>query len=181
MHAYTVVDAFTTTPLEGNPVAVFFDADDLSADTMQSIAREVHLSECTFVLRAEAGGDARIRIFTPVNELPFAGHPLLGTAVALGTATKRDELSLETRMGAVPFTLERRDGEVVGARMRQPVPTWEPFDRAGELLDMAEIVQGVGLGRPSLMRAVVRREADEVSAIEVGGNGVTVAQGTIYM
>lgn len=115
MHAYTVVDAFTTTPLEGNPVAVFFDADDLSADTMQRITMEMHLSECTFVLRAKAGGDAHIRIFTPVNELPFAGHPLLGTAIALGTAAKSDELSLETGMGAIPFTLERRDGEAVGA------------------------------------------------------------------
>lgn len=57
MHAYTVVDALTTTPLEDNPVAVSFDADDLCADTMRSIARETRLSECTFVLRPEAGGN----------------------------------------------------------------------------------------------------------------------------
>ncbi|MGW0877367.1 PhzF family phenazine biosynthesis protein [Streptomyces sp. NPDC002740] len=134
MHSYLVVDAFTRVRLQGNPVAVFFDGDDLSASVMQRIAREMNLSETTFVLRPRHGGDARIRIFTPVNELPFAGHPLLGTAAALGERTDGDTLRLETAMGTIPFELHRRDGRVTGARMRQPIPTWEPFERAGELL-----------------------------------------------
>ncbi|MFJ6750245.1 PhzF family phenazine biosynthesis protein [Streptomyces sp. NPDC091266] len=134
MHRYAVVDAFADEPLRGNPVAVFFDADDLSAAQMQRIAREMNLSETTFVLAAQHGGDARIRIFTPVNELPFAGHPMLGTAIALGAESDRDRLMLETAMGTVPFELDRADGEVVATRMRQPVPTWEPFARADELL-----------------------------------------------
>ncbi|MGW6742541.1 PhzF family phenazine biosynthesis protein [Streptomyces sp. NPDC055025] len=134
MHRYVVVDAFATEPLRGNPVAVFFDADDIPAERMQRIAREMNLSETTFVLTPRDGGDARIRIFTPVNELPFAGHPLLGTAIALGNETGRSALLLETRMGAIPFRVDHADGRAVATRMRQPVPTWEPFEYADELL-----------------------------------------------
>ncbi|MET7698365.1 PhzF family phenazine biosynthesis isomerase [Streptomyces sp. NPDC005485] len=132
MHEYVVVDAFSRTPLEGNPVAVFFDADDLTSDRMQRIAKEMNLSEVTFVLSAQQGADARIRIFTPVNELPFAGHPLLGTAVALGEVKKTDSLRLETAMGIIPF--EFYDDGGVAVRMRQPVPTWKPYERVKELI-----------------------------------------------
>jgi trans-2,3-dihydro-3-hydroxyanthranilate isomerase len=135
MHRYVVVDAFATEPLRGNPVAVFFDADDIPAERMQAIAREMNLSETTFVLTPQGDSDARIRIFTPVNELPFAGHPLLGTAIALGNDTGRSELRLETRMGVIPFDVDFVDGHAVATRMRQPVPTWEPFEYADELVD----------------------------------------------
>jgi len=133
-HSYVVIDAFADTPLRGNPVAVFFDAEDLDGGRMQQIAREMNLSEVTFVLPPKQGGDAHIRIFTPVNELPFAGHPLLGTAIALGESWRGDKLLLETAMGIIAFELERVDGKVVAAQMRQPVPTWEEFDRTDELL-----------------------------------------------
>ncbi|WP_055483525.1 PhzF family phenazine biosynthesis protein [Sphaerimonospora mesophila] len=133
-HPYVVVDSFTDTPLRGNPVAVFFDAADLPAERMQRIAREMNLSEVTFVLPPERGGDAHIRIFTPVNELPFAGHPLLGTAIALGESFYGDRLRLETVMGIITFDLERSGGRIVSAEMGQPVPTWTEFDRAEELL-----------------------------------------------
>ena len=134
MHRYVVIDAFASEPPQGNPVAVFFDCDDLSGERMQRMAREMNLSESTFVLRPQQDGDARIRIFTPVNELPFAGHPLLGTAIALGAETDKDRLFLETRMGTVPFALERQDGKVVACSMQQPIPTWEHFSRPAELL-----------------------------------------------
>lgn len=134
MHSYVVVDAFATEPLKGNPVAVYFDADDLTPAQMQRIAREMNLSETTFVLTPKQGGDAHIRVFTPVNELPFAGHPLLGTAVAIGNRGPLDQLKLETAMGIVPFELVRTDGVVTAAWMQQPVPVWEPFDRREELL-----------------------------------------------
>ena len=130
-----MVDVFTDTPLLGNPVAVFFDAADLPAELMQRIARELNLSETTFVLPAENDGDVRVRIFTPVNELPFAGHPTLGTAIALGEHVSGDRLLMETWMGTIPFELHRADGKVVSARMRQPVPTWEPYPEAGHLLE----------------------------------------------
>lgn len=135
MHPYVVVDAFARTPLTGNPVAVFFEADDLTGEQMQSIAREMNLSESTFVLRPDHDGDVHVRIFTPVNELPFAGHPLLGTAIALGERVEGDRLRIETAMGLIPFTLYRDGARTVAARMRQPVPVWEPFDRVEELLE----------------------------------------------
>ncbi|MFB6578174.1 PhzF family phenazine biosynthesis protein [Streptomyces sp. NPDC056402] len=140
MHAYIVVDAFARRPLEGNPVAVFFDAADLSGETMQRIAREMNLSEVTFVLPPQQGGDARIRIFTPVNELPFAGHPLLGTAVALGHTMKKERLLLETAMGPVPFRLHDDDG-VPAVRMEQPVPTWQPYEHSAELLEALGVAE----------------------------------------
>ncbi|WP_280922312.1 PhzF family phenazine biosynthesis protein [Streptomyces anulatus] len=150
MHPYVVVDAFATEPLHGNPVAVFLEGDDLSAGQMQRIAGEMHLSETTFVLRPEQGGDARIRIFTPVNELPFAGHPLLGTAIALGNRTGADQLKLETAMGTIPFELVREGGVVTAAWMRQPVPAWEPYEHAEELL------AALGVTRPELPVEVYR-------------------------
>ena len=76
-HRYVVVDVFADTPLEGNQLAVFTDGADLPDGQMQRTARELNLSETVFVLPAEQNGDARIRIFTPVTELPFAGHPVL--------------------------------------------------------------------------------------------------------
>ncbi|MGW0792255.1 PhzF family phenazine biosynthesis isomerase [Streptomyces sp. NPDC002911] len=136
MHTYAVVDAFAREPLTGNPVAVFFAGDDLTSDQMQRIAREMNLSETTFVLRPRHdNADAHVRIFTPVNELPFAGHPLLGTAIALGSRTYADRLRIGTAMGVIPFELDRTAGKAVAASMRQPVPVWEPFDRADELLE----------------------------------------------
>ncbi|TRO56447.1 PhzF family phenazine biosynthesis protein [Streptomyces sp. IB201691-2A2] len=136
MHEYTVVDAFAHEPLTGNPVAVVLGADDLSGEQMQRIAREMNLSETTFVHRPrQDGNDARVRIFTPVNELPFAGHPLLGTAIALGGRGKARRLRIETAMGVIPFELRRAHGRVLSASMRQPVPVWEPFERTGELLE----------------------------------------------
>ncbi|MEV1065382.1 PhzF family phenazine biosynthesis protein [Streptomyces sp. NPDC050263] len=133
MHEYLLVDAFSREPLHGNPVAVFLDAADLRTDQMQRMAREMNLSETTFVLPPRQGGDAHVRIFTPVNELPFAGHPLLGTAVALGETRKQDRLRLETAMGVIPVELGDDDGAVT-VRMRQPHPVWEPYEHAVELL-----------------------------------------------
>ncbi|MFI1928881.1 MULTISPECIES: PhzF family phenazine biosynthesis isomerase [unclassified Streptomyces] len=151
MHTYVVVDAFAHEPLTGNPVAVFFEADDLSAEQMQRIAREMNLSETTFVLRPRHdGNDAHVRIFTPVNELPFAGHPLLGTALALGARTDAGRLRIETAMGVIPFELQRADGRAVAASMRQPVPVWEPFERTDELLE------ALGIGASTLPVEIYR-------------------------
>lgn len=134
-YEYVVADVFTDVPLEGNPVAVFVDSAGISPERMQQIAQEMHLSETVFVLPAENDGDVRVRIFTPVNELPFAGHPTLGAAIVLGESSTAGRIRMETAMGTVPFDLERaRDGRAGSARMLQPVPTWEPYDRADELL-----------------------------------------------
>jgi trans-2,3-dihydro-3-hydroxyanthranilate isomerase len=150
MRRYVVADVFTDTPLQGNPVAVFLDAADLPAERMQRIAREMNLSETTFVLPAENGADAKIRIFTPVNELPFAGHPMLGTAVALSTSNPNDRMLLETAMGTIPFDLDRTAGDAVSAEMRQPIPTWEPYEQTSGLL------AALGLGSSTLPVEIYR-------------------------
>jgi trans-2,3-dihydro-3-hydroxyanthranilate isomerase len=133
---YVVADVFTDVPLQGNAVAVFTEAVGLDAATMQRLARELNLSETVFVLPAtdSAQAEADIRIFTPALELPFAGHPVLGTAVVLGERSGADAVSLKTGSGVVAVSLTRRDGRVVFGEMGQPLPTWEPFERAAELL-----------------------------------------------
>jgi trans-2,3-dihydro-3-hydroxyanthranilate isomerase len=133
-HPYYVLDVFTDTALQGNQLGVFADGRAFSADQMQRLARELAFPETIFVLPPEAGGDARIRIFTPAAELPFAGHPTLGAAFAVGTALDRDAVTIETARGAIPVRLERRDGQVVFGWMDQPIRTWQPYERATELL-----------------------------------------------
>src|SRR4249920_2430969 len=96
---YVVCDVFTDTPLEGNQLAVFTDARDLPEDTLQPLAREMNYSETVFVYPAENGGHARMRIFTPAVEIPFAGHPTLGTAFVLGGPLQLVEILLETGSG----------------------------------------------------------------------------------
>ncbi|CAM3944809.1 PhzF family phenazine biosynthesis protein [Kibdelosporangium persicum] len=134
MHPYVVADVFTERPLKGNPVAVFTAGQEVPAEHMQAIAREMNLSETVFVLPPAEGGDAKVRIFTPAVELPFAGHPILGTAYVLGQNLPGDEIRLETGKGIVPVALTRTDGRIVSGRMTQPIPTWEEFADAAELL-----------------------------------------------
>lgn len=134
-YEYVVADVFTDVPLEGNPTAVFVNALGISSERMQQIAQEMRLSETVFILPPEHDGDVRLRIFTPVNELPFAGHPTLGTAIVLGESHAAETIRMETAAGTVAFDLERAsDGRVWAARMWQPVPTWELYDHAEELL-----------------------------------------------
>jgi trans-2,3-dihydro-3-hydroxyanthranilate isomerase len=134
MYQYVVADVFTRTPLEGNPVAVFTDARGIAPTRMQQIAREFNLSETVFVLPAEGPGDARVRIFTPAAELPFAGHPVLGTALVLSQHTASGTIQLETGEGVIQVDLTRENGHVTAGRMRQPIPVWQPYEQAGDLL-----------------------------------------------
>ena len=131
---YVVADVFTDTPLQGNQVAVFTDARDIPEDKLQRLARELNLSETVYVYPAEGDGHVRIRIFTPSLELPFAGHPVLGTAIVLGAPLQLVEIKLETKQGTIALELEREGARIVSARMRQPVPTIEPFPQVDELL-----------------------------------------------
>jgi trans-2,3-dihydro-3-hydroxyanthranilate isomerase len=131
---YVVADVFTDTPLEGNQLAVFTDGRELDDRTMQALAKEMNYSESVFVLPAEAEGDARIRIFTPTAELPFAGHPTLGSAFVLGGPLQKGAIRLETGAGVVPVELEREGSRIVFGRMTQPIPTFEAFSAEGELL-----------------------------------------------
>ena len=130
---YVIADVFTDVPLAGNQVAVFTDARDIPEERLQPLALEINYSETVFVYPAAGDGHARIRIFTPNNELPFAGHPILGTAFVLAQPLQLEEIHLETGRGLVPVRLDRDGPRVAFGWMRQPEPTWEPFERAEEL------------------------------------------------
>ena len=127
---YVVADVFTDTPLEGNGVAVFTDARELAEDVLQPLARELNLAETVFVYPPAADGHARIRIFTPTVEMPFAGHPVLGTAFVLGQPLQLVEIRLETLVGTIPVRLEREGPAITFGWMDQPVPAVEPFDES---------------------------------------------------
>jgi len=165
---YVVADVFTDTALTGNQLAVFTDGREVDDATMQTLAREMNLSETVFVLPPEAGGHARIRIFTPVAELPFAGHPTLGSAFVLGQPLQLTEIRLETGSGIVPVRLEREGARISFGWMTQPVPEWRPYERADELLAILGVdselpVDWYDLG-PSFVY-VALRSADEVAAL----------------
>jgi trans-2,3-dihydro-3-hydroxyanthranilate isomerase len=130
---YVVCDVFTDEPLAGNQLAVFTDAREIPEQLLQRLAKETNFSETTFVYPPEAGGHVKMRIFTPGNEVPFAGHPTLGTAFVLAGPLQLDEIRIETGRGTVPVWLERDGPRIVFGRMQQPLPIVEPFERADEL------------------------------------------------
>jgi trans-2,3-dihydro-3-hydroxyanthranilate isomerase len=143
---YTLCDVFTERALAGNPLAVFTDARTLDSATMQALAREMNLSETTFVLPPERGGHARVRIFTPSVELPFAGHPTLGTAFVLGGPLQSIELRLELAAGIVLVKLEREAARISFGWMTQPSAAPLPVENE------AAVVEALGVaGRPLAM------------------------------
>jgi len=131
---FVIVDVFTDRALTGNQLAVFTDARDIPEELLQPLAREMGFSETVFVYPAAAGGDAMMRIFTPATEVPFAGHPTLGTAFVLGAPLQSQVIRLETGRGIVPVELEREGARIVFGRMEQPLPTVELFQAEQELL-----------------------------------------------
>jgi len=132
-----LLDVFTDRALTGNQLAVFTDGSQVPEELRQDLAREIGFSETVYVDPPShpTAGDARIRIFTPAAELPFAGHPTLGSAVALGRErglAGGSVITLECGVGPVPVEL---DATVTGGWMRQPVPTWVDWPDAGGVLD----------------------------------------------
>ena len=120
---YVIADVFTDKPLTGNQLAVFTDARLVPEHLLQPIAREMNFSETVFVYPAAKGGNARIRIFTPFNELPFAGHPVLGSAFVLAGPMQLPTIVLETGIGLVPVVLQREGAKIIFGWMTQPLPT----------------------------------------------------------
>ncbi|SKC65860.1 PhzF family phenazine biosynthesis protein [Krasilnikoviella flava] len=144
-HAFRQVDVFATGPLTGNPVAVVHDADDLDDAQMAAFARWTNLSETTFLLRpTDPGADYRLRIWTPGGELPFAGHPTLGTAHAWleagGTPRSAERVVQECGVGLV--TVRRGTGDDGTARLAFAAP---PLRRSGPVgpEDLARIARGL--------------------------------------
>jgi trans-2,3-dihydro-3-hydroxyanthranilate isomerase len=152
-HEYRLVDVFTDRAFGGNPLAVFREGRGLDATTMQSMAKELHLSETTFVLPPTSpNADHRVRIFTPDTELPFAGHPTIGTAYVLADG-KDGATRLEEGVGVIRVTL--RDGFV---QMEQPVPSF-----TGTTVTRGQVAEALGL-------AVEEVRSDV--PIQVGSSGV---------
>jgi len=142
------VDVFSSTPLEGNPLAVFLDGRGLSDDHMQSIAREMNLSETTFVLprdqATESRHGTRVRIFTVAEELPFAGHPTLGTAFVLRAESGAQQVELDLNAGKVPVRFEDRDGKPSFGEMTQLDPKF------GMVHDQEAVARATGLPRDAI-------------------------------
>src|SRR5438874_4465830 len=156
-YEFVQIDVFTQTPLTGNPLAIFTDARGLDDNEMQALAREMNLSETTFILLRDLATEAqegkKVRIFTVSEELPFAGHPTLGTALHLyasgfsPVSEKSDEIILDLKAGMIPvrFTANsknagrnRADGQVFG-EMRQRDPEF------GVTFSCEEVVRVIGI------------------------------------
>lgn len=139
---FVICDVFTPVVLAGNQLAVFPDAAKIPEKRLQQLARETNFSETTFVYPPRQGGDAHVRIFTPGHELPFAGHPILGTATVLGLARRKKKLTLECGRGPVPVTLSlgknRADGWMV-----QPIPRVTRFKEAQALCQALGVKRSV--------------------------------------
>jgi trans-2,3-dihydro-3-hydroxyanthranilate isomerase len=160
-HRYTLLDVFTATPLEGNALAVVHDADGLDEETMLAFARETRLSETTFVQSAYgAGADYRNRIWTVERELPFAGHPSLGTAVAVARA--------EGVEGGARYVQE------TGAGL-QPIDVRIESDRAHASMLQEPAVHGPEVERSASLAAIglTPEHADRALPPQVVGSGLT--------
>jgi len=178
---YRIVDVFTEHPLEGNPLAVFPDASGLYDGTMQKIAKELNLSETTFVLPpTRPGCIAQVRIFTPMREMLFAGHPTIGTSYVLldenRVPANAEKFALDEKVGAVPIRVEP------GARPRiwlttPPIQWGKTFDRAlcaralgldvSDLLDVTP--QLVTAGNPNVYIPVKNKDAVDRAWIDMAG------------
>ena len=195
--SYHLVDVFTDRAFGGNPLAVFTDGRGIPDGLMQSIAKELNLSETTFVLPPDdARHDFRVRIFTPKSELPMAGHPTVGTAFILAREAmlKKSEIVFEELVGPVPVSIEL-GGEGPGfIEMRQPLPRFGPrFDDAGAIAEMLSLdrcairdlpLEVVSCGNPfffvpidtleSIRRIRFRSDLAERVVKETGATGVFV-------
>ena len=163
---FVIADVFTNKRFGGNQLAVFTDGSRLDSTTMQDIAREMNYSETTFVLPPESGGDYRLRIFTPARELPFAGHPLVGSAYVVVSEGLKPEMGREATVtletGVGPISVEVKAGQAMQgeARMTQPLP----------------VVRGT-LDHPQSLAAALSLDPSDIateSPIEAIYNGITV-------
>jgi trans-2,3-dihydro-3-hydroxyanthranilate isomerase len=178
---YLHLDVFTDRPFEGNQLAVFPEPRGLTPAQMQTIAREMNFSESTFIFPPEKGGDFRMRIFTPGEELPMAGHPTIGSTFALAAegaiARGRPEFVFELGVGPTPVSLEWGDAGLSFAWMTQPLPAFGAIvaDRAALAtavgLKEADLapglpVQAVSCGVPFLFAPIASRRAVDSIAID---------------
>jgi trans-2,3-dihydro-3-hydroxyanthranilate isomerase len=139
--AFVQMDVFTNNPLEGNQLAVFTDGRGLSTEKMQAIAREMNFSETTFIVPepdAKLSDPIRVRIFTVAEELPFAGHPTLGTSTVLRNISGASLVTLDLNVGKIPVTFEETPEGAFG-EMRQRDPEF------GTIHSRDEVARAIGL------------------------------------
>ena len=153
-YAFMQWDVFARAPFGGNQLAVFPRADDLSDAEMQAIAREMNYSETTFVVAArDPKATCRVRIFTPATELPFAGHPVVGTTFALARAGRLGEsgspIYLELGVGTLPVEVLYEERRPSFVWMTQPIPTFAPWRG-----DPARLTAALGVGEADLAPAL---------------------------
>lgn len=178
---YLHLDVFTSNPFEGNQLAIFPDPGKLTAEQMQKIAQEMAFSETTFIYPPERGGDVRMRIFTPGEELPMAGHPTIGSTFALaheGVIQRgRENFVFELGVGPIPVSLDWDAQGLSFAWMTQPLPSFEKIiaDRAafaGAIgVDERDVVDGlpvqaVSSGVPFLFVPLKTPAAVDAAAID---------------
>src|ERR1700690_1621701 len=136
-------DVFTSQPLQGNPLAVFSDGSGLNDEEMQAIAREMNLSETTFIFPRDASTErkrgTRVRIFTVQEELPFAGHPTLGTAFALRGDSGATQIRLDLNVGTIPVEFDQVPGQPAFGEMTQNDPVF------GQIHDREKIAEVTGI------------------------------------
>jgi trans-2,3-dihydro-3-hydroxyanthranilate isomerase len=168
-HPYEVLDVFTDTPLEGNALAVFTQGELIPSTLFQRIARELNLSETVFITPGDpsAGFDAEIRIFTPGAELPFAGHPTLGSAFVVAAILDLAVVRLKTQAGVVPVRMTREHGELTFGEMDQPIPRIEPHPDPQAVLE--------ALGVSETLTPIVNYTNGPTHTVVVLGSGEAVA------
>lgn len=154
-YRFMQVDVFTDRPFGGNPLAVFYDAEGLDSEEMRKLAQEMNLSETSFVLPPQArGADFKVRIFTPAGEIPFAGHPVVGThwvLAHLGRVELREPITrvhFELGVGVLPADLHVRRGQVERVVMTQGQPSFRTI-----LEDVTDLAQGLGLPPEAILEA----------------------------
>ncbi len=142
-YPFVQLDVFTSKPLEGNPLAVFPDGRGLTDQEMQALAREMNLSETAFIFPRDAPTEqqrgVRVRIFTPTEELPFAGHPTLGTAYFLHRESGQPEIKLDLEVGTIPLSFGKdTEGRIFG-EMRQLDPEFGSIHPAEAIARLANL------------------------------------------
>jgi trans-2,3-dihydro-3-hydroxyanthranilate isomerase len=194
-YRYYICDVFTDTRFGGNQLAVLPAAEGLSDRQMQQIAREFNFSETTFVLPPEAGHTRRVRIFTPTAEIPFAGHPNIGTAFALAAAGEFGPIetpitvTFEERAGLVPVSIHRREGQLIWCELAAPerislgkTISAQTLASAvslgpGDIVTKTHLPQVASVGLPFLMAELKDRAALERARTNIDGVNALVAEG----
>jgi trans-2,3-dihydro-3-hydroxyanthranilate isomerase len=194
-YRYYICDVFTSVRFGGNQLAVLPHADGLSARQMQQIAREFNFAESTFVFPAEAGHTRRVRIFTPTTEVPFAGHPNIGTAYALATAGEFGPIdpsitvTFEEKAGVVPVAIHRREGAPIWCELSAPEPlslgksiSTQSLAAAvsltpNDIVTTTHSPQVASVGLPFLMAELTDRAALGRARVNLDGINALVSQG----